>query len=323
MIKIAICGWGNLGKAVADDVAAFPDLRLCAVFSRRPHSVTPPEGVPVYDAADIEAHAREIDVLILASGSATDLPKQTPGFAKHCNVIDSFDTHAAIPAHFAAVDAAAKESGHLCLISAGWDPGLFSLCRAYFGAFVPQGETYTFWGKGVSQGHSDAVRRVPGVRRGVQYTVPIDEAVEQVRSGECPALSARQKHRRECFVVAEEGADRAAIEREIKCMPNYFADYDTTVRFISEEEFDRDHTAMPHGGFVLRSGKHTPSFGSLLEFDLKLSSNPHFTASVLLAYARAVARMHSDGKRGCMTVFDVPPAALCADTPEQMRARLL
>lgn len=324
-MKIGIYGWGNLGKAVADNLPNFPDMQLEVIFSRRPQAVaeSAPAGVAVASASDAEKWAGKIDVLVLCSGSATDLPEQTPAAAKYFNVVDSFDTHANIPAHFAAVDKAAKEGGRLALVSAGWDPGLFSLSRAYFHAFLPNGTDYTFWGKGVSQGHSDAIRRVAGVKRGVQYTVPREKAIERARSGERPALTAREKHLRECFVVAQEGADRAKIEAEIKNMPNYFADYDTVVHFISEEEFERDHKKMPHGGFVLRSGDNTPDYKSLLELNIKLDSNPHFTSGVLLACARAVKRMHDGGSRGCITLFDVPPAALFAGTPAELRAHLL
>lgn len=325
MTRIGIFGWGNLGKAVVDNLPNFADMDLRVIFSRRPDAVQKdaPAGVSVASADDMRAWAGKIDVLLLCSGSATDLPVQTPAAAKLFNVVDSFDTHANIPAHFAAVDKAARESGHLGLISAGWDPGLFSLARAYFNAFLPNGTDYTFWGKGVSQGHSDAIRRVAGVKRGVQYTVPREAAIARVRSGEQPALSTREKHLRECFVVAENGADRKRIEAEIKEMPNYFADYDTAVHFISEEEFERDHKKMPHGGFVLRSGNNTPDYKSLLELNIKLDSNPHFTSGVLLAYARAVKRLFDEGKRGCVTVFDVPPSALFAGTPDDMRAHLL
>lgn len=321
MIRIGIFGWGNLGKAVADNLPDFPDVRLEAIFSRRPHAVQ--ASVPVVDAADMPAWKDKIDVLVLCTGSATDLPEQTPAASKYFNVVDSFDTHAHIPEHFAAVDKAARESGHLGLISAGWDPGLLSLARAYFNAFLPNGADYTFWGKGVSQGHSDAIRRVAGVKRGVQYTVPKEEAIASVRGGNRPELTARQKHLRECFVVAQDGADRSAIEHAIKTMPDYFADYDTVVHFITEQEFDRDHRAMPHGGFVLRSGNNTPAYKSLLELDIKLDSNPHFTSCVLLAVARAVFRLYEKGDRGCITLFDVPPSALFSGTPEQLRNHLL
>ncbi|MDE7406585.1 MAG: diaminopimelate dehydrogenase [Clostridiales bacterium] len=325
MIHIGIYGWGNLGKAVADNLPNFPDVQLKVIFSRRPQVVAAqaPKGVAVASASDMEKWTDKIDVLLLCSGSATDLPEQTPAAVKLFNVVDSFDTHANIPTHFAAVDKAAKASSHLGLISAGWDPGLFSLSRALFNAFLPNGADYTFWGKGVSQGHSDAIRRVAGVKRGVQYTVPRDTAIERVRSGEQPALSTREKHLRECFVVAENGADCATIEAEIKNMPNYFADYDTVVHFISEEEFERDHKQMPHGGFVLRSGNNTEEYKSLLELNIKLDSNSHFTSGVLLAYARAVKRLFDNGARGCITVFDVPPSALFAGTPDDMRKHLL
>ncbi len=321
MTNIGIFGWGNLGKAVADNLHDFPDVQLKVIFSRRPHAIE--AKYPVASVADMPDWVGKIDVLLLCSGSATDLPEQTPAAVKLFNVVDSFDTHARIPAHFTAVDSAAKVAGHLGLISAGWDPGLFSLARTYFNAFLPDGTDYTFWGKGVSQGHSDAIRRVAGVKRGVQYTVPREDAIARVRSGERPALTTREKHLRECYVVAEKGADCKKIEAEIKNMPNYFAEYDTVVHFISEEEFERDHRAMPHGGFVLRSGNHTSAHKSLLELNIKLDSNPHFTSSVLLAYARAVHRMFAEGRRGCITVFDVPPAALYAGMPEELRKNLL
>jgi diaminopimelate dehydrogenase len=267
----------------------------------------------------------EIDVLMLCGGSATDLPKQTPEYAKLFNVVDSFDTHAKIPEHFAAVEAAAKESGHVALISAGWDPGLFSLNRLYAEAILPEGNAYTFWGKGVSQGHSDAIRRINGVKNAKQYTIPVDKALDAVRSGQNPELSTREKHLRECFVVAEEGVDLAAIEQEIVTMPNYFADYDTIVHFISEEELARDHSGIPHGGFVIRSGKTgwENEHNNIIEYSLKLDSNPEFTSSVLVAYARAVSRMAAEGMKGCKTVFDVAPAYLSAKSGEELRKNLL
>ena len=267
----------------------------------------------------------QIDVMILCGGSATDLPVQTPGFARHFNVVDSFDTHARIPDHFAAVDKAAKESGHTALISCGWDPGLFSLNRVYAHAVLPDGAGYTFWGKGVSQGHSDAIRRIKGVKDARQYTIPVESALEAVRAGKAPELTTREKHTRECFVVAEEGADLARIENEIKTMPNYFADYDTTVHFISEEELLRDHAGIPHGGFVLRSGK-TGWNGEnthVIEYSLRLDSNPEFTSSVIVAYARAVARLAAQGQAGCKTVFDVPPALLCRESADELRHMFL
>ena len=324
-MKIGILGYGNLGKGVEGAIKQNPDCELTAVFTRRdPSSVKIlTAGVPVYNVADVEKHKDEVDVLIICGGSATDLPKQTPEYAKYFNVIDSFDTHAKIPEHFANVDKAAKENGHLAMISLGWDPGLFSLNRLLGNCFLPQGADYTFWGKGVSQGHSDAIRRIPGVANGKQYTIPVEEALDAVRSGSNPELTTRQKHTRECFVVLEEGADAAEVERQIVTMPNYFAEYDTTVHFISQEEFDRDHTTMPHGGFVLRSGQSAGGNKMLIEYSLKLDSNPEFTSSVLVAYARALARLHAEGKTGACTVFDVPPAYLSPLDGAELRAHLL
>ena len=297
-MKVGILGYGNLGRGVECAIKQNDDVTLSAVFSRRdPASVKIlTEGVPVYHVNDIEAHKDEIDVLIICGGSATDLPKQTPEYVKYFNVIDSFDTHAKIPEHFAAVDAAAKESGHTALISAGWDPGMFSLNRLYANCILPEGNDYTFWGKGVSQGHSDAIRRIDGVKNGKQYTIPVEEALEAVRAGKNPELTTRQKHLRECFVVAEEGADLARIENGIKTMPNYFADYDTTVHFISEEELQANHSGIPHGGFVFRSGVTgwKKENSHIIEYRLKLDSNPEFTASVIVAYARAINRLHQD-----------------------------
>ncbi len=302
-------------------------MELVAVFTRRaPESVKlHTAGVPVISADDIEKMSDKIDVLILCGGSATDLPKQTPAMARLFNVIDSFDTHARIPEHFDAVDAAAKEGGKAALISAGWDPGMFSLNRAYAEAILPCGEGYTFWGKGVSQGHSDAIRRIEGVVDAKQYTIPLDNALEAVRSGSNPTLTTREKHARECFVVAEEGADKARIENEIKTMPNYFADYDTTVHFISLEELKRDHSGIPHGGFVIRSGKTGFDLENnhIIEYSLKLDSNPEFTSSVIVAYARALYRMYLKGERGALTVLDVPPAMLSPKSNEQLRKELL
>ncbi len=326
-IRIGIYGYGNLGRGVECAVKQNPDMELAAVFTRRaPESLKIlSEQVPVYRADGAAAHADEIDVLILCGGSATDLPVQTPQLAKFFNVVDSFDTHAKIPEHFANVDAAAKQSGKVALISVGWDPGMFSLNRMYAGAVLPQGSDYTFWGKGVSQGHSDAIRRIEGVLDARQYTIPVDSALEAVRSGANPELTTREKHTRECFVVAEEGADLSRIENEIKTMPNYFADYDTTVHFISMEELQRDHSGIPHGGFVIRSGKtgwngeHT----HIIEYSLKLDSNPEFTASVIAAYARAAYRMNQNGESGCKTVFDVAPALLSPQSGEELRAHLL
>ena len=326
-VRIAIAGYGNLGRGVELAVRQNEDMELAAVFTRRdPASVKLlTEGVKVYNIAEAEAHRDEIDVLIICGGSATDLPKQTPELAKYFNVIDSFDTHARIPEHFANVDKASHESGHIAFISLGWDPGLFSLNRLYAESILPNGKSYTFWGKGVSQGHSDAIRRVKGVKRGIQYTCPVESAMEAVRSGSQPELSTREKHTRECFVVAEEGADKAAIEAEIKGMKNYFDQYDTTVHFITEEEFDRDHRAMPHGGFVMRSGLtgDGEKTHQMIEYSLKLGSNPEFTASVLICYARAMNRLFAEGQRGCRTAFDIAPAYLSPLSGEELRAQML
>lgn len=326
-MNVGILGYGNLGRGIECAIRQNADMELKAVFTRRDPSTVKilTEGVPVYRAEDAAAHKDEIDVLIICGGSATDLPKQTPEYAKYFNVIDSFDTHANIPVHFANVDKAAKESGHTALISAGWDPGMFSISRLYANCILPEGNDYTFWGKGVSQGHSDAIRRVNGVKDGKQYTIPVPSALEAVRNGENPELTTRQKHTRECFVVAEEGADLAQIEKDIKTMPNYFSDYDTTVHFISQEELDRDHAGIPHGGFVFRSGvtgwnkenKH------IVEYSLKLDSNPEFTASVIVAYARAIGRLNKEGSTGCKTVFDIAPAYLSPLSGDEIRAHLL
>lgn len=326
-MKIGILGYGNLGKGVEGAIKQNSDCELTAVFTRRDPSTVKilTAGVPVYNVADVEKHKDDVDVLIICGGSATDLPKQTPEYAKYFNVIDSFDTHAKIPEHFANVDKAAKDFKHTALISCGWDPGLFSLNRLYANCILPNGKDYTFWGKGVSQGHSDAIRRIEGVKDGKQYTIPVQAALDAVRSGSNPDLTTRQKHTRECFVVAEEGADKARIEKEIKEMPNYFADYDTTVHFISEEELKRDHSGIPHGGFVIRSGKTgwDNEFNNVIEYSLKLDSNPAFTSSVLVAYARAVYRMNKEGSLGCKTVFDVAPAYLSPLSGEEIRAHLL
>ena len=325
-MKIAIYGYGNLGRGVECAVKYHKDCELVGVFTRRaPETVKTVSGIPVYSADTISEYKDKIDVLILCGGSATDLPEMTPALAKDFNVVDSFDTHAKIPTHFANVDASAKESKHTALISAGWDPGLFSILRTYSSAVLPNGNDYTFWGRGVSQGHSDAIRRIEGVLDARQYTVPIPEAMDAVRSGQNPELTTREKHRRECYVVAKEGADLSRIEREIKTMPNYFADYDTTVSFITMDELKRDHVGLPHGGSVIRSGatgfegenKHT------IEFSLKLDSNPEFTASVLVAYARAVYKMYSRGDFGCKTVLDVCPADLSDMSADELRAQLL
>lgn len=327
MIRIGILGYGNLGKGVEYAIKQNDDMQLAAVFTRRdPSSVKIiTENVPVYNVKDAAAHASEIDVLIICGGSANDLPVQTPEFAKLFNVIDSFDTHANIPSHFANVDKAAKESGKVGIISIGWDPGLFSLMRMLGNAVLPQGADYTFWGKGVSQGHSDAVRRVKGVKNAKQYTIPVDSALERVRNGENPELTTREKHTRECFVVPEEGADLAQIENDIKTMPNYFSDYDTTVHFISEEELQKNHSGIPHGGFVIRSGKtgENGANSHVMEFSLKLDSNPEFTSSVLVAYARAAYRLSKEGVSGCKTIFDIAPAYLCKQSGEELRAHML
>ena len=326
-IKIGILGYGNLGRGVECAVKQNDDMELVAVFTRRnPEDVKIlTETATVCNVADVEDWKDKIDVMIICGGSATDLPKQTPVYAKMFNVIDSFDTHARIPEHFDAVDAAAKEGGHIGIISVGWDPGMFSLNRLYANAILPDGNDYTFWGKGVSQGHSDAIRRVEGVKDGKQYTIPVEAALKAVRNGENPELTTRQKHTRECFVVLEEGADAAKVEEEIKTMPNYFSDYDTTVHFISEEELKANHSGIPHGGFVLRSGK-TGWNGEnkhLIEYSLKLDSNPEFTSSVLIAYARAAYRLASEGQSGCKTVFDIAPAYLSAKSGEELRKHML
>lgn len=326
-IKIGILGYGNLGHGVECAIKQNADMELAAVFTRRPPETVKilTDGVKVYSFDEAEKMRDKIDVMILCGGSATDLPVQTPKFAEMFNVIDSFDTHAKIPEHFAAVDSAAKKGGKVGIISVGWDPGMFSLNRVYANAILSDGCDYTFWGKGVSQGHSDAIRRIEGVKDGKQYTIPVPSALEAVRRGENPELTTRQKHTRECFVVAEEGADLAKIEQEIKTMPNYFADYDTTVHFISEEELKRDHSGIPHGGVVLRSGK-TGWNGEnthIIEYNITLDSNPEFTASVLVAYARAAFRMSGEGQCGCKTVFDIPPAYLCRQSGEELRKHML
>ena len=327
MIRVGIYGYGNLGKGVEGAVRQNKDMELVAVFTRRsPENVKiRTQGVAVCHADDILSYKDKIDVMILCGGSATDLPVQTPEISKHFNVIDSFDTHARIPEHFANVDASAKESGKVAIISVGWDPGLFSLNRAYGMAVLPDGKDYTFWGKGVSQGHSDAIRRVDGVLDGKQYTIPVESALEAVRDGKNPDLSVREKHVRECFVVAKEGADKSRIEKEIKEMKNYFADYDTTVHFISKEELDRDHGGIPHGGFVIRSGKTGLNLENnhIIEYSLKLDSNPEFTSSVLVAYARAAYRLNNEGARGCKTVLDIAPSYLTEKSNEELRRMLL
>ncbi len=324
-VRIGIAGYGNLGKGVAAAVAQNPDLSLHAVFTRRdPASISPPTpDTPVVAWGEILDHRDAVDVLVLCGGSKEDLPQQGPELAAHFTTVDSFDTHARIPEYFAAVDGPARAGGHTAIVSVGWDPGMFSLNRLLGEALLPDGETYTFWGPGLSQGHSDAVRRVPGVAAGVQYTVPAEAAIEAVRSGARPELSTRQKHVRECYVVLEEGADAAEVERAIVTMPHYFADYDTTVHVVTAEELARDHGAMPHGGFVIRSGTTGGGHDQVVEYRLRLGSNPEFTASVLVAYARAAARLNAQGQVGAFTVLDVAPGLLSPRSPETLRAELL
>lgn len=327
MIRTAIMGYGNLGKGIECAIRQNEDMELKAIFTRRApetlHTLT--QGVPVYSASDVIKYKDDIDILILCGGSATDLPEQTKEYAEYFNVVDSFDTHAKIPQHFEQVDQAAAKSGHIAVISVGWDPGMFSLSRLYANAILPAGNDYTFWGKGVSQGHSDAIRRVEGVADGKQYTIPSEKALEAVRNGENPQLSVRDKHTRECFVVPKEGADLDKIAEEIKTMPNYFSDYDTTVHFITQEELDKNHSGIPHGGFVIRSGKTgwNEENSHVIEYGLKLDSNPEFTASVIVAYARAAFRMRSEGMTGCKTVFDIAPAYLSPQSGEELRRHLL
>lgn len=326
-MKIGILGYGNLGRGVECAIKQNPDMELAAVFTRRaPETVSIlTEGAAVCSVDDVEQWKDKIDVMILCGGSATDLPEQTPKYAKMFNVVDSFDTHARIPEHFENVDKSAKESGHVGIISVGWDPGMFSLNRMYANAILPEGRDYTFWGKGVSQGHSDAIRRVEGVKDGKQYTIPVEAALEAVRNGENPELTTRQKHTRECFVVLEDGADAAKVEETIKNMPNYFSDYDTTVHFISEEELKANHSGIPHGGFVIRSGKTgwNQENSHVIEYSLKLDSNPEFTSCVIVAYARAAHRLYKEGQNGCKTVFDIAPAYLSAKDGAELRKNLL
>ena len=325
-IRIGIVGYGNIGRGVEQSIKRNDDMELKAVFTRRdPQQVKiQTEGVSVYKVDQIAEFQDKIDVLMLCGGSATDLPKQTPEYAKYFNVIDSFDTHANIPQHFADVDEVAKANGHVAMISVGWDPGMFSLNRLYAASILPEGKDYTFWGKGVSQGHSDAIRRIDGVKNAIQYTVPIEEAVDRVRTGSEPELTTREKHLRECYVVAEAGADKAAIEQAIKTMPNYFDEYDTTVTFISEEELKENHSKMPHGGFVIRTGETgTEGNKHVIEYSLKLDSNPEFTASVLVAYARAAYRLSQKGENGARSVFDIAPAYLSAKDGAELRKTLL
>ncbi|SFG72955.1 diaminopimelate dehydrogenase [Lachnospiraceae bacterium C7] len=326
-IRIGIMGYGNLGRGVEVALRTASDMELVAVFTRRDPATVKilTDGVTVAHVDEVEKWADKIDVMILCGGSATDLPVMTPKYAKMFNVVDSFDTHARIPEHFANVDSAAKEAGKIGVISCGWDPGMFSLMRVYANAILPDGKDYTFWGKGVSQGHSDAIRRIEGVKNAKQYTVPVDSALEAVRNGENPELTTRQMHTRECFVVLEEGADAAKVEKEIKEMPNYFADYDTTVNFISEEEFKANHSGMAHGGFVFRSGKTglNKEHNHIIEYSLKLDSNPEFTTSVLICVARAAYRMHQEGMTGCKTILDIPPIYFSEKSAEEIRAHLL
>lgn len=320
-IRVAILGYGNLGRGVEAAIQKNKDMELVAIFSRRdPSSFTQQVSAPFVHVSELDAYQDKVDVLVLCGGSATDLPEQTPQYVQQFVVVDSFDTHAKVPEHFAAVDAAAKASNSLGVIATGWDPGLFSLNRVLGESVLPQGDTYTFWGKGLSQGHSDAVRRVPGVAAGVQYTLPNEASVEQVRQGERPELSTREKHVRECYVVLEEGADEATVREAIVTMPHYFEPFDTTVHFISQEELEREHSAMPHGGVVLRSGETEENNKQVVEFGLRLGSNPEFTGSVLVAYARAAHRLFQAGERGAKTVFDIPIGLLSPYSPEELRA---
>lgn len=321
-IKVGILGYGNLGRGVELAVSKAEDMELVAVFTRRDNVVTN-MGIKCINVNKIEEYKDKIDVLIMCGGSATDLPVQGVQMIKNFNTVDSFDTHAKIPEYFANMDKVAKQNGKLGIISVGWDPGLFSMARMLFGAVLPDGNDYTFWGKGVSQGHSDAIRRVNGVKAGIQYTIPKDEALKKVRNAENPVLSAREKHLRECFVVLEDGADKAKVESEIKNMPNYFADYDTIVHFVSEQELKQNHNKMPHGGFVIRSGNTTDEHKHVLELSIKLDSNPEFTSSVLTAYARAIAKLAKEGKTGAVTVFDIPLSYLSSKSPEDLRKNLL
>ncbi|WOV88647.1 diaminopimelate dehydrogenase [Sporosarcina oncorhynchi] len=323
-IRIGIAGYGNLGRGVEYAVSRCEDMELSAVFTRRsPEELQVASGTQVYSFTEIESHVDNIDVMILCGGSKNDLPKQGPELAKFFNTIDSFDTHAKIPDYFEAVDASAKPNGKTAIISVGWDPGMFSINRLYGEAILPEGETYTFWGKGLSQGHSDALRRIEGVRNAVQYTIPVDEAVDRVRSGLQPQLTTREKHTRECFVVLEEGSNKDEVEQTIVTMPDYFADYDTTVHFIDEKQLKEDHSAMPHGGFVIRSGKTGDNNNQVMEFSLGLESNPEFTSSVLVAYARAAYRMNRAGDTGAKTVFDVAPGLLSIQSAKELRKHLL
>ncbi len=324
MIKLGILGYGNLGRGVENAMKFNKDIELCAIFTRRnPETVKVNSNTPVVSVNDIEQWKDKLDVLIICGGSATDLPVQTPKYAEMFNVIDSFDTHARIPEHFANVDKAAKKSGKVAIISLGWDPGMFSLNRLFGNVLLPNGKDYTFWGKGISQGHSDAIRRIKGVKNAKQYTIPVEEALKSVRNGENPELTTRQKHTRECFVVLEEGADPKQIEHEIVTMPNYFSDYDTTVHFITEEELVNNHSGIPHGGFVIRTGETSVGTKHVIEYSLKLDSNPEFTSSVLVAYARACYRLNKEGQSGCKTIFDIAPAYLTNKTNEELISSML
>ena len=326
MIKVGLYGYGNIAKGVECAVKQNADMVISCVFTRRdPATVKTISGAPVYNTNDILDHKNDVDILVMCGGSATDLPEQTPAMARYFNVVDSFDTHKKIPEHFENVDKAAKEGSKVAIISVGWDPGMFSLNRLFGSCILPDGADYTFWGKGVSQGHSDAIRRVEGVIDARQYTIPVDEALDAVRSGSQPELTTRQKHTRECFVVAEDGADKERITRDIVTMKNYFDEYDTTVHFISQEELDRDHKGIPHGGFVIRTGKTGVNLehNHVIEYSLKLDSNPEFTASVITAYARAAYKLYKEGACGCKTVFDIPPAYLSPKSPEELRKSML
>lgn len=324
MIKLGILGYGNLGRGVENAMKFNKDMELCAIFTRRnPETVKVNSNTPVVSVNDIEQWKDKLDVLIICGGSATDLPVQTPKYAELFNVIDSFDTHARIPEHFANVDKAAKKSNKVAIISLGWDPGMFSLNRLFGNVLLPNGKDYTFWGKGISQGHSDAIRRIKGVKNAKQYTIPVEEALKSVRNGENPELTTRQKHTRECFVVLEEGADPKQIEHEIVTMPNYFSDYDTTVHFITEEELVKNHSGIPHGGFVIRTGETSVGTKHVIEYSLKLDSNPEFTSSVLVAYARACYKLNKEGQSGCKTIFDIAPAYLINKTNEELISTML
>lgn len=324
MIRLGILGYGNLGRGVENAMKLNNDMELCAIFTRRnPQDVKVNSNTPVVSVNDIEQWKDKIDVLIICGGSATDLPVQTPKYAEMFNVIDSFDTHARIPEHFANVDKVAKDSNKIAIISLGWDPGLFSLNRLFGNIILPNGKDYTFWGKGVSQGHSDAIRRIKGVKNAKQYTIPVEEALASVRNGENPELTTRQKHTRECFVVLEEGADAKQVEHEIITMPNYFSDYDTTVHFISEEELIKNHSGIPHGGFVIRSGETSVGTKHVIEYSLKLDSNPEFTSSVLVAYARAAYKLNKEGQSGCKTIFDIAPTYLTNKTNKELISTML